>query len=94
MFFLVDYRQQRRRGKNRRARKGLRRKYSKSIASSMLKSLETRRNTDHHIGKDKLSIAPIARSRRSRNRHKIKDRTESRRSHTQDKEGKHIQQYS
>ena len=86
--FFVDYRQIRRRGKNRRARKGLRRKYSKSIARSMLKSLETRGNRDHHIGMEDIALtAPIVRSRRSRNRHKGKSRRDG---DTSDEEGKNI----
>ena len=85
----MNYRQIRRRGKNRRARKGLRRKYSKTIARPMLKSLETRRNKDaHHIGKEDLALTtPIVRSRRSRNRHKGKDRRDD---DTTDLEGKNF----
>ena len=76
-----SFRQQKRRGKNRRARKGLRRNIKpKGIARSMLKTLETRRNRGDHDTYDGAILPPIARSRRSRNRHKLrkgKDRTDN-----------------
>ena len=59
--------------RRRKPRKGLRRKYSKRINASMLKSLESRRGVKF-LNPDEIPIIPIARSRRGRNRHKRKGR--------------------
>ena len=69
------FRQQRRRGKNRRARKGLRRNVDgKRVTRPMLKSLETKRRRRRYRGLNGGSLIPqVARSRQSRNRQKERD---------------------
>ena len=61
------FRQQKRRGKNRRARKGLRRT-RKLYKRPMLKSLETRRGMDDTYDESFLPL--IAKGKRHRNRNK------------------------
>ena len=65
LFFL--FRQQKRRGKNRRARKGLRRT-RKLYKRPMLKSLETRRGVDDAYDESFLPL--IAKGKRNRSRNK------------------------